>query len=270
MAGSPRRRKSSKSSNSSSPRQASKRRRSTGASRRKPLTKEQIEAIYTYVAKRVYEELGLDLYGIDERVLRDVLEPIVLDIVQQVSRPNPDSIVKRVIAGKQHFLKGLAARLLDLGDELTREQLDFILVNAPDIAGRAAPLLYHVAVRHGAHYAVEALRDLWASYGNPTAAPCPRCGFKALTPDYSCIVCGSSISEDEFKAHVGLRSLLQRLKIRAPRLAIEAARAGYVYYDDGEVKAPSEPHSPSAIQVYLSRSEKEELLAAEESTAMKS
>jgi len=206
--------------------------------------------------------LGLEAYGIDDRILRDVLEPIVMDIIQQVSRPNPDSIVKRILAGRQQFLKGLAARLLELGDELRREHLDFILMYAPEIAGKAAPLLYHVAVKAGAEDAVEALRDLWVSYGAPTKAPCPRCGFKALTPDYSCLVCGASVSEDEFKVYVGFRVLLRRLAARSPMLAREAARAGYVYYEDGEVKAPSEPRSDQAIQVYLSRVEKEELLAA--------
>ncbi len=246
--------------------QRARRRRSGSGSRKKQMSKEQLEALYNYVAGRVREELGLDLYGIDDRVLRDVLEPIVMDIVQQVSRPNPDSIVKRVVAGKQQFLKGLAARLIELGESLTREQLDFILMNAPELAGRAAPLLYHVAVKLGAGYAVEALRDLWQVYGQPTVAPCPRCGFKSLTPDYTCVVCGASVGEEEFKSYVGFRSLLKRLALRAPRLAVEAARAGYVYYEDGEVKAPSEPHSPLAIQVYLGRGEREELLSlAEES-----
>lgn len=242
----------------------SRRGRSSSSTRRKQLTREQVEEIYRSVASRVYEELGLDAYGIDEKVLRDVLEPIVLDIVQQVSRPNSDSIAKRVLASRQQFLKGLAARLIELGDSLTREQLDFILIHAPELAGRAAPIIYPVVVKLGATHIVDALRDLWAAYGSPTAAPCPRCGFKALTPEYTCIVCGASVGEDEFKASIGFRELLRRLALRSPVLAVEAARAGYVYYEDGDVRAPSEPRGELAIQVYLSRRDREELLAAAE------
>lgn len=224
--------------------------------------REQLEILYQKVAELVRGELGLPEDIVGDRVLRDVLEPIVYEIAGRASRPNPESIAKRVILMRGQFLKGVAARLLEFGGELTREQLEFVLVHAPDLGGRAAPLLYDVAVRLGASDLIESLRDLWEAYGRPTAARCPRCGFKALGPDLACLVCGAAVSEEELKRSIGFGDMLRRFAKSAPRrLVEEVLAAGYVYYEDGVLKAPSEPRGPYAVQLILGRREREELRA---------
>lgn len=243
---------------------ARKRRSSRSGLRRssKMMSREQLEDLYQKVAERVRGELGLSDDVVGDRVLRDVLEPIVFDIAGRVSRPNPESIAKRVILMRDQFLKGVAARLLEFGEELTREQLEFVLVYAPDLAGKAAPLLYDIAVRLGALDLVEGLRDLWEAYGRPTAARCPRCGFKALGPDLACLVCGASISEEELKRSIGFEDMLKRFAKSAPRRLVEEVLAvGYVYYEDGALKAPSEPQGPHAVRLVLGRREREKLRA---------
>jgi DNA-directed RNA polymerase subunit RPC12/RpoP len=199
--------------------------------------------------------------GIGREEALQVLEEIAVSMAEQYSsKPSPDALVKRALAQRDAVLKAIAARLAEKGESLSGPELEFIVQYAPEIAGRAAPALLQAALKTGAGYIVDALRDLWAIHGNPTKAPCPRCGFKSLTPDYTCIVCGSSVSEEEFKSHIGFESLLKRWAEHVPReLVEEALRAGYVYYEDDEILAPSQPGSPLRIQVFLSRREKEAL-----------
>ncbi len=231
-----------------------KRRAGQGASRA------ELEAIAGEAVRRVSRDLGLDRFGARELV-EEVLTEIALSIAEQyASKPSPDSVAKRMIANREPLYKAVASRLASNPDRLGVEEVEFIVRAAPEIAGRSAPLLYDAIIRLGASHLLEELRRLWELYGNPTSAECPRCGLKALTPDYTCIVCGSQVDEREFKDHVGFhRSLRAWARASPPQIVVEAYRAGYVYYEDGIIKAPSEPRGRLALQVFLSRREKEEL-----------
>ena len=196
--------------------------------------------------------------GVKREEAIPLLEDIALSIAEEYSsKPSPESVAKRALAQRDSLLKAIAARLSEKGERLSLEELEFIVQYSPEIAGRAAPLLYQVARSYGADHLIPALRDLWNLHGKPAGAECPRCGFKALTPDYTCIVCGASVGEEEFKGYVGFERLLESWAHRAPpQLVEEALRAGYVYYEDGGVKAPSEPGSRLRLQVFLSRAER--------------
>ena len=196
--------------------------------------------------------------GIKKEEVIPLLEDIAMSIAEEYSsRPSPDSVAKRALAQRDSLLKAVAARLSEKGERLSLEELEFIVQYSPEIAGKAAPLLYQVARSYRADHLIPALRDLWSLHGKPTKAECPRCGFKALTPDYACIICGASVSEGEFKRYIGFERLLKTWAYRAPlQLLEEALRAGYVYYEDGEIKAPSEPGSRLRLQVFLSRAER--------------
>ncbi|MCE4611334.1 MAG: hypothetical protein F7B17_05120 [Desulfurococcales archaeon] len=218
-----------------------------------------LEQIAKEAAESIYNQLGLEAMGVGREDVIPLLEDIALSIAGEYSsKPSPESVARRALAQRDALLKALAAKLAEKGEKLSLEELEFIIQYAPEVAGRAAPLLYHVARSYGADHLMPALRDLWSLYGNPTKAECPRCGFRALTPDYTCVVCGASVGESEFKARIAFERLLEAWALRAPlQLVEEAIRAGYVYYEDGEIKAPSEPGSRLRLQVFLSRSERE-------------
>ncbi|BAN90061.1 hypothetical protein [Aeropyrum camini] len=204
--------------------------------------------------------LGLDYLGLSGDEVRDVLEPIVSEAVQTLSRPTAEGIARKIVGQKHLFLKALASRLVESVERLDRERLEFIVQNAPEIAGKAAPALYEAAERLGAEDLVEELRMLWEAYGSPTRARCPKCGFKALTPDLWCLVCRRTSSEEEFKRSIGFESLLESWASRAPReLVEEVLRSSIIYYDDGTLAALSEPRSPLAIPLTLGSREKERL-----------
>jgi hypothetical protein len=220
--------------------------------------KVDVEALSRDVAGMLVERLGLDYYGLNAESILDIVQDIVQGIVASRStKPSAEGIVKNVLRNKDSFLKAVAAKLLERGPPYSVEQLELIVGAAPDLAGRAAPLLYQEARRLGANHIIEALRDLWRRYGRPTPIRCPRCGFYAVTPDLTCIVCGANLSEEEVKKAVGFERLLADFARRSePSLVMEILRAGYVILDD-EVKPPSmKKPGEFGVQLFLTNRER--------------
>ena len=139
-----------------------------------------------------------------------------------------------------------------------QSQLEFIVANAPEVAGKAAPLLYQRAIEIGAYHIVESLRHLWVMHGNPTPISCPRCGFRAVTPNLTCMVCGAVLDEREVKDSIGFKELLRDFAERAdPRLVEEVLRAGFVLVNH-EINPPSLRSALRFyVELYLSRDEKD-------------
>lgn len=208
------------------------------------------------VIPEVESQLGLSYLGLTEKEMRDVLEPIVEGVVEsRKTKPSIESIVKRIVSGKPALYKAVAARLLER-ERLSPEQVEFIVSNAPELAGRAAPRLYHEVKGGNRDYLVDTLRYLWQRYGSPTRIQCPYCGFYSVTPDLTCIVCGRSVEEKDLKEAIRFKEQLAELASRLDsQLVAEILRAGFVLYD-GEVHPPSlQQRAPQAVVLYLTREE---------------
>ncbi|MCE4624781.1 MAG: hypothetical protein F7C35_02815 [Desulfurococcales archaeon] len=246
----PRRKRSSK-------KEESGRKKRTRSRTRKKWTLD-MKTVVPEVSKRVIESLGLDYIGIDIDSIKDLIEDIVSSIAEQrATKPSIDSLVSNIIRNKQLILKAIAAKLLQRED-LTPEQVEFIVSYAPEIAGRAAPKLYPLAKKLGLDHVIDTLRYLWVRYGRPTPVECPYCGFRAVTPDLRCAVCGAQVSERDLKERIGFQELLEELAGRSPVAALEAVSAGFVLYDGERLWPPSAARSLSFyIEIYLNRSERE-------------
>jgi len=217
-----------------------------------------VESLSRDAAGMLVERLGLEYYGLSAEAILDIVQDIVQGILaSRTTKPSAEDIVRNVLRNKESFLKAVAAKFLERGPPYSVEQLELIIGSAPDLAGRAVPLLYQEAKRLGAHHLIEALRDLWRQYGRPTPVRCPRCGFYAVTPDLTCMVCGASLSEEEVKASIGFERLLENFaRGSEPGLVMEVLRAGYVILDD-EVKPPSMRRPGEfGIQLFLNSREK--------------
>ncbi len=211
------------------------------------------------VAQQAFESLGLDMFGFTVGEVKDTVAEIVYAIAEGRSSKLTDEVaLKKVMASKDSLLKALAARLLSKGSRLTREQLEFIVSYAPEQAGGAAPYLYIEAKRLGASDILDTLRSLWSRFGRPTPIECPRCGFRAVTPDLTCMVCGAELTEREVKDHIDFRRLLvETAKRLHPRLVEEIVAAGFVVFD-GEIHPPSmAPRDRFSLTLHLSRDERE-------------
>ncbi len=218
------------------------------------------EKVVPEVIREVVERLAIDYLNLTEKELIEIIEPIVVQIVEnRKTKPSIESLVKRIIRNKQLLFKAIAAKLIER-EELNLDQLEFIVANAPELAGRATPLLYRHAIRYGADYILDSLRALWLRYGKPSKIKCPYCGFYSVTSNLQCLVCGREVDEKDLKSSIGFTRLLESTVERFDSsLVEEILRAGYVIYA-GEIYPPSyKPLHKDGIIIYLSRKEKEKL-----------
>ncbi len=218
-----------------------------------------VKAVSKDVAEEVVKRLGLDLVGISVDDILDIVENIVSGIAEsRATKPSTESIIKRILASKDNFRKAVAVRLFELKqDDLSLEQLEFIVSYAPELAGRAAPILYKVAKKYNAEYIVSSLQVLWNKYGRRTPLKCPRCGFYAVTPDLTCMVCGAVLSEEEVKRSINFKDRLREFAKEAPTpLLREVYQAGFIVLND-KIHPPSmAPRAGFRVEIHLTSDEK--------------
>ncbi len=209
------------------------------------------------------EKLGLDYLKLSEEEYQTLLTKIVDMLRGEASTINMDTIVRRFRRNLEAMYQIIASMLLELRDELTDEQLEFVVNNIGDAILGYAPRLYAEVIKRGRTDLLERLRAEWDRawiVKKQTALPvrCPVCGFSALMPDLSCIVCGSSVDEKQLKESVSFRELLRDFVRTYPRDVVETAiKYGYVYLTSYGIKPPTERREPLDIEIVLTRDEKE-------------
>lgn len=206
----------------------------------------------------VVSRLGLDILGLGREDYREILKPVVEGIVSRYSsRPSKEAVTNRIMNIAQHVYALAAAYLLERDRELTEDQVEFVITNAPMIAARYVQRLYSVVKRLGRNDLIPLLRSAWERYGRPSPIACPYCGFRAVTPDLVCIVCGREIRERDVKQAIGFEERLRELvEFYGPMGAREVLEKGYVLLGD-TLKPPSAGGEGGEIVLHLSRGEKE-------------
>jgi hypothetical protein len=238
--GDPARRRVAGDEGSSETSKASRASRASSTARRvvKPAITEDIDRVVGEVSEELIAALGLQgLFEVGD--LRDLVEGVVRDLVEEGRRVDKSLLVKRFTFYKEEVYKYLARKALEAGS-LNEELAEFIVYSAPEIAGKAASWLYGLV--KGSSAALDMLRSLWLRYGRPTPLICPVCNFSSLAPDLTCLICGSTPSEEDVKkANNFEEELKSAIKEWHRSLVEEVIRAGYVYYDynDREIKPPS-------------------------------
>ncbi len=243
--------------------ESSKARRTTsrGTSSKGEIDVEEVEKVVSEISEELVVRLGLQgLFTAGD--LRDVVENVVQSIIDEGKKINKSSIIKHIELHKGDVYKYLAVKALNSGD-LSKELAEFIVYSAPEIAGKAASELYNLLKDDKP--TLDTLRDLWDRYGRPTPLKCPDCGFRALTPNLTCMICGSTPSEERVKE---VNNFVEELKhaIRGwhRRLIEEVITAGYVYYDyiDMGIKPPS-MMKPGRVGALITLSLREKMMLKE-------
>ncbi len=207
--------------------------------------------------------MGLDILGLNDEELQAILTKIVDLLRGDASTINADTIVRRFHRNLEAMLNIVATSILELRDELHGDLLEFVVSNIGDSVLAHAQRLYREALREGREDLIDRLRAAWASAwvkirGPPLPVKCPKCGFDALMPDLTCLVCGSVIDEKELKKSVNFEQLLKEFAQLAPVEDVKVAiDYGYVYLNSLGVKSPRERRHPLDIEVVLSSSEKQ-------------
>jgi hypothetical protein len=216
------------------------------------------EKVLESVLDDVVSQLGLDILGLDRKAYAEMLKPIIEGIVSQYSsRPSKDAILGKLKATAQHVYMYAAAYLLEKLDKLTSDQLEFVVSYGGPVAAKHVARLYREAKRLGREDLIPQLRRLWETYGNPTPIPCPRCGFRAVTPDLYCMVCGYTLTEREAKEAIDFNVRLQELvEFYPPQDVLETIEKGYVIVGDTIKPATARPE-PTDVILHLTNEEKE-------------
>ncbi len=204
------------------------------------------------------ERLGLDYAGIKPEFIQDIVEQIVQGIAEsRATKPSLESLYKNIYRNRNMFLKAIASKLV-LEENLTLEQLEFILAYAPEIAGKMSPKLYKDALKLNADHIIDSLRTLWIRYGKPTPVECPYCGFRAVLPDLTCGVCGRIIDEKDLKSHIKFDELLKVFAESSPLIIVqEVLSSNIAIFDGHKILPPSQKPHGFYIEFYLSHREKE-------------
>ena len=220
------------------------------------------------VTQRVMMELGLEGYGVPREKVFELVLGIVEDIASQMkSRPKPGPVFNRIKRNRDRFLKAVSAMILERIDEAGAGEVELLLSANPELAVRAAPLVYRRINALGANYLIERLRAIWEAGAAGFHLYCPRCGFKSVTPALTCMVCGAGLDEEEVKQYNGFAEKLAATAMRWSKEEVERAlRTGYVLWGY-EIIPPSSSaggRSPGMLEVYLSKKDRailEEILA---------
>ncbi len=231
-----------------------KKKRKTRTRRRKINVEEYVKSI----VKDVAMGLGLDYLGLSDEELQEVLGPILEMLVGDVSyKPKVEQLVKRVQRYYDNIAELISMNLLRVREKLTVEQLEYVVAYGRRAVAANIQRLYEEAKRLNRTDLIPQLRYLWEEYGRPTPIPCPRCGFRAVTPDLTCFVCGAVLSEKEIREAVDFdvvfREFLETATIEELRETLER---GYVLLGE-TVKPPTARREPWDIELFLNKKEKE-------------
>ncbi|WP_048061476.1 hypothetical protein [Hyperthermus butylicus] len=233
------------------------RRRSSGVRRGSNI---DVNKLLESIVDDAVQQLGLDILGLQREAYKEMLRPIVEGILSQYSsRPSRDTIISRMKATANNVYLFASAYLLERLEKFTPEQLEFIVSYGGPVAAKHVSKLYHEALRLDRRDLVPQIRSIWEMHGAPTPIPCPRCGFRAVTPDLYCMVCGYTLSEREAKEAIDFQERLRELvEFYGEHEVEETIEKGYVIVGE-TVKPPSTRLEPTDIILHLTREEREYL-----------
>ncbi|NAZ26681.1 MAG: hypothetical protein GU348_00825 [Thermogladius sp.] len=203
----------------------------------------------------IYDALGFSQLGLDDEKSRRIILD-VLDLVTQglSSKPDLETVLRRIRRFKPQVNELISLRLLELVEKPTREQLEFIIYNGGRVVVNEVSKLYKLAREYGREDLISALQYAWVKYGIRSPVQCPKCGFNSIMPDYSCFVCGAVVGEKYIREALGfsekLRLFIETGSVSELRVAVER---GYVLLGEDGVHHPLyKPPKPTLLfQVYL-------------------
>ncbi|MEM2006306.1 MAG: hypothetical protein QXG17_03360 [Sulfolobales archaeon] len=234
--------------------------------RKKPSSKREVD-LESWIEKNIDEVVsraGLDYLGINRELWVEVLKDILVELYGSTSSyKSAEDIAKRLTRNSDKVFPVIVARLTNLLENPSADQLEFIVAYVGDPILELAPKIYHWIVRLGRSDLLDSLRYKWGVAWSKTRTPvlpvaCPRCGFNSLMPDLVCLICGATVSEKEVKVSTNFCNRLMEVL-----LSLDCSELGkmlkydYVLMNDLEIKLPSGNRLPVDIEVFLNKSEKE-------------
>ncbi len=217
----------------------------------------------------VAQALGLDILGFDEEMLKELLKDIIIaSFGDVISKPSVETIVKRFMRNSDKVLSIVASRVLERIPEgkLTPEQLEFVVMYIGPAILPWASRLYREIKKMGLEELLPNLQSMWEEGWRlrgemGPVAYCPKCGFRSVTPDLSCMVCGHVLTERELKGSIKFGELLKKTVETLDCATLrKLSERGIVYLTHSGIEL--ERVTKWDIEVPLSKSEKEIIMKA--------
>ncbi|QKQ99355.1 hypothetical protein GWK48_02150 [Metallosphaera tengchongensis] len=196
--------------------------------------------------------LGLSHLKLGKDLFKEIIkEPFISAVGQVKSKPKPKTIINRLNSSKDVLMEYVAAKLVRLVElsKLTDDQLEFLVFYSGRAVVDLAPALYREVTRRGRTDLLDNLRYNWNLYGIKSPAKCPKCGFEAVMPDYSCKICGYVLSSKELKDSINLIPQLEEMVRYDAEGLKEIISSGYLYYNSAGPIPPSR-FKPKEMEIY--------------------
>ena len=148
-------------------------------------------------------------------------------------------------------------------DKFNEEQLEFIVNSVNEGVLQVAPRIFEFIHRTGRDDLLDILRVKWANAWlrrklDVLPAECPKCGFNSLMPNLTCLVCGTSFTDREYKTGSNfMDEYLRFLKGMSCEELERLRKYDYVLVDGAGIKPPWEDRIPIDIEIYLGSKDKQ-------------
>ena len=201
-----------------------------------------------------------------EEKARELIKEIVDQIASSYSsRPTGEMIVKKAKKYLNILNEYVASRILSELENLTPTQLEYVITRGGRAVIPEASRLYNLAVKTGREDLVETLRYVWNKQGPRGMIECPSCGFNAIGPDRSCVVCGKLAPEDYIKRRLNFAEKFEVFLKNASIAELnEVLNYGYVLLGERGIYNPRSQRArlenPVVYIVYLNRVEQSRVI----------
>ncbi len=200
----------------------------------------------------ISEYLGLDTLGVTDKVKREIVHEVMNIIVTSTSyKPSLETLQKRIDRNRELIYMIISRKILENTPikKLTNQQLEFIVYNGGRLIIDYIPEIYHELKKRGLDELISYLRYIWEKYGRPTPVECPKCGFRAIMPDYSCYVCGYVVNDEYIREKLGFEEKLKQYISTASVAELrDVIDIGYVLVGENDIRSPR--HRGEAREVY--------------------
>lgn len=207
-----------------------------------------VESFY----EELYSYLGLDTLNIPDNLAHKIIYEI-LDMLYGglSSKPKLDAVLKKIKRYREKIYGIISYMLLENLKDLSEEQLEFIVYNGGQFLVRDISHLYMLLKKISRNDLITYLEYIWEKYGNPSPIKCPKCGFRAIMPDFTCNICGYVVSEEYIRREIGFD---EKFKIYVEQASVAELRdvmdLGYVLVGENGIKSPRYKHKLSFEKKY--------------------
>lgn len=213
--------------------------------------------------------LGISHLGLTDDELKIVIGNVIEYLLSSISyKPSKSTILNRLSKGRIRFAPIISETILSLRKELNEDLLEYIVSYGGPICAVHVQRLYSEILRKNREDLLSLLREAWETFGKPLPIKCPKCGFSSVKPDYTCLVCGYNVKEEEFREIINFNSLFHIfLEIANEKSLRKTLEHQVLIYDTQEGLKPPPP-GYGKIQ-YIIPLKENELLRIEEKLGLR-